>query len=338
LALPDTQPLRGGTPFARSRRGEGLGAAALRLLNRYSFGFALLLSIALLIANLVEESGSFSVTNQLADLAPLALAGMASTPSIISGGGGFDLTVSPVMILTGGIFAVWLVPAGLGGAVAVPIVLLAGAAMGAFNGLLIILLRVPPVVVTLSMYFVLLGVDLVVIPSPVTLNSSWITHLGSSVGPIPGAVFTLGTPLLIWALLGLTPYRRTLFAVGSNGAAAFSAGVNVARVRVLAFSLGGMFAAVGGLALLGLDASVNATYAPTYTLIGIAAVALGGTSLWGGRGGIFGAVLGAASIWLLENLLTILQVNQSWLQVVYGMLLVFAVVLSGVAQRGEAPA
>ena len=126
--------------------------------------------------------------------------------------------------------------------------------------------------------------------------------------------------------------------MGSNDAAAFSAGVNVARVRVIAFSLGGMFAAIGGLAVLGLVASVNATYAPTYTLIGIAAVALGGTSLWGGRGGMIGAILGAASIWLLENLLTILQVNQSWLQVLYGMLLVFAVVLSGIAQRGEAPA
>jgi hypothetical protein len=68
LALPDTQPLRGGAPLARAHRGPGLGSAALRLLNRYSFGFALLLSIALLIANLVEESGSFSVTNQLADL------------------------------------------------------------------------------------------------------------------------------------------------------------------------------------------------------------------------------------------------------------------------------
>jgi ribose transport system permease protein len=338
LALPESQPLPGGAPFARARRGPGLGSAALRLLNRYSFGFALLLSIVLLVANVLEEPGSFSVTNQLADLAPLALAGMASTPSIISGGGGFDLTVSPVMVLTGGIFAVWLVPAGLGGAVAVPILLAAGAAVGAFNGLLIILLRVPPVVVTLSMYFVLLGVDLLLIPSPVTLSSSWVTHLGSSVGPIPGAVFTLGAPLLIWALIGLTPYRRTLFAVGSNDAAAFSAGVNVARVRVIAFSLGGMFAAIGGLAVLGLVASVNATYAPTYTLIGIAAVALGGTSLWGGRGGMIGAILGAASIWLLENLLTILQVNQSWLQVLYGMLLVFAVVLSGIAQRGEAPA
>ena len=113
MALPDTQPLHGGAPLARAHRGPGLGSAALRLLNRYSFGFALLLSIALLIANLVEESGSFSVTNQLADLAPLALAGMASTPSIISGGGGFDLTVSPVMILTGGLFAGWLHSAAL---------------------------------------------------------------------------------------------------------------------------------------------------------------------------------------------------------------------------------
>ena len=302
MALPDTQPLS--TPTARAAAvSRPFGWQVLALLNRYSF----------------------------------ALAGMSSTPAIISGGGGFDLTISPVMYMVGGIFAVWLVPAGLGGAVAIPLVLLAGAAIGTFNAVLIMLLRVPPVVVTLSMYFVLLGVDLLIVPAPVTLTHSWVSHLSGSVGPIPGAVFTIGTPLLVWVLLGLTPYRRTLLAVGSNGAAAFSAGVNVPLVRVIAYALGGMFAAIGGLALLSLDGSVNAAYAPNYALLGITAVALGGTSLWGGRGGVLGSLLGAGCIYLLSNWLTILQVNPSWIQVLYGVLLIFAVVLLGLAQRGSAP-
>ncbi len=76
----------------------------------------------------------------------------------------------------------------------------------------------------------------------------------------------------------------------------------------------------------------------TYTLLAIAAVALGGTSLWGGRGGLFGAVLGAASIYLLQNLLTTLGVNPSWLQVVYGGMLVLAVVLVGAGTRAKEPA
>jgi ribose transport system permease protein len=336
LALPDAQAVSSPQPAAVAG-GLGVGARIVRLLNRYSFALALVLVVILLVGNLLSETGGFGLTSQLADMAPYVLAGIASTPAILSGGGGFDLTISPVMYLIGGIFVVWLVPAGLGGAVAIPLLLLAGAVVGAFNALLIMLLRVPPVVVTLSMYFVLLGVDLLVVPAPVSLSSSsWVNHLSGSVGPIPGAVFTIGAPLLIWFLLGLTPYRRTLLAVGSNGAAAFSAGVNVPLVRIVAFSLGGMFAAIGGLALLSLEGSVNAAYAPDYALLGFTAVALGGTSLWGGRGGVFGSLLGGAAIYLLASWLQILQVNASWDQVVYGSLLILAVVTMGIAQRGTA--
>jgi ribose transport system permease protein len=140
---------------------------------------------------------------------------------------------------------------------------------------------------------------------------------------------------VIWAALDRIPYRRTLYLVGSNDATAFSAGVNVALVRICAYALGGMFAGIGGLALTALVASVNASLASTYTLLAIASVALGGTSLWGGRGGLFGPALGAASIYLLQNLLTTLQVNPAWLQVVYGGMLVIAVVLVGAATRAR---
>ena len=125
---------------------RSLGTALLRLLNRYSFGFALLLTLALLAATLIRDT-NFGWRDQLANFAPMALAAMASTPAIISGGGGFDLSISPLMYLTGEVFIVWLAPHGLGGAVSVPIVLAVGIAIGALNGLLIILLRVPPVVV-----------------------------------------------------------------------------------------------------------------------------------------------------------------------------------------------
>jgi ribose transport system permease protein len=314
------------------------GATALRLLNRYSFGFALLLTIALLLTNLVQARWNFGWSDQLANFAPMALAAMASTPAIISGGGGFDLTISPLMFFTGEIFVVWLAPHGLGGAEAVPIMLAIGLAAGAVNGLLIQLLRVPPVVVTLSMYFVLIGADLKIAPAPKYLNQSWVHDLATSVGPIPGALFTLAVPVVVWFALGLTPYKRTLYAVGSNDATAFASGVNVAAVRVIAYALGGMFASVGSLALIGLTFSANASLSTTYTLLAIASVALGGTSLWGGRGGLFGSMLGAASIYLLGNLLTSLQVDPSYLQVMYGGMLVFAVILSGLAAQSKAVA
>jgi ribose transport system permease protein len=309
----------------------------MRLLNRYSFGFALLLTLALLAATLIRDS-NFGWSDQLANFAPFALAAMASTPAIISGGGGFDLSISPLMFLCGEVFIVWLAPHGVGGAEAVPIVLAVGLAIGMLNGLLIILLRVPPVVATLSMYFVLIGVDLRVAPNPKYLSFNWVSHLAGSVWHIPGALFTLGAPIAVWVLLGCTPYRRTLYAVGSNDATAFASGVNVALVRVIAYALGGVFAAVGGLALIALTRSANPSLSSTYTLLAIAAVALGGTSLWGGRGGLIGPVLGAASIYLLGNLLITLQVDPSYLQVMYGGMLIFAVILSGVAAKGNVAA
>ena len=308
--------------------------ASLRLLNRYSFGFALLLTLVLLAATLIREP-NFGWRDQLANFAPIALAAMASTPAIISGGGGFDLSISPLMFFSGEVFIIYLAPHHLGGAPAVPIILAIGIAIGALNGLVIILLRVPPVVATLAMYFILVGVDLRVAPNPEYLSGSWINDLAGSVGPIHGALFTLLFPILVWALLGLTPYRRTLYAVGSNDATAFASGVNVALVRVIAYALGGLFAAVGGLSLIALTSSANPSLSSTYTLLAIAAVALGGTSLWGGRGGLIGPALGAAAIYLLGNLLITLQVNPSYLQIMYGGMLIFAVVLGGIAGRAR---
>src|SRR4029079_2600687 len=87
------------------------GAALMRLLRHYSFGFALVLSVVLLIGNLIETP-DFGWTEQLGQFAPLAIAAMASTPAIISGGGGFDISISPLMILTSAVFVVWLAPNG----------------------------------------------------------------------------------------------------------------------------------------------------------------------------------------------------------------------------------
>jgi ribose transport system permease protein len=299
-----------------------------RVLRKYSFGFALVLDVALLIANLGSESGGFGLTQQLANLAPLAIAALASGPAII--GGGFDLTISPLMFLTNCVFVVWLVPHGLGGAISVPIMLGVGMGVGILNGLMITGLRVQPIVVTLAMYFILQGVDLVISPTPASMaHSNWVQHLANSVGPIPGAIFTIGGPLLIWYGLKFVPFRRLLYAVGSNDATTYSSGVSIATVRVASYALGGIFAGFGGLALTALVSSTNSSNSTEYSLLAIAAIALGGTSLSGGRGGLVGGLLGAAAIYLLQNLLANFGVNPAYLQVVYGGMLVLAVVLGG---------
>jgi ribose transport system permease protein len=306
-----------------------------RAVRTYSFGFAAILTIGMLAANIVTAHGAFGFTDQLADVAPFAIAAIASAPSII--GGGFDLSISPLIVLTNSVFIVYLIPHGLGGAISVPIMLGLGLAVGLVNGLLIVGLRVQPIVVTLAMYFSLQGVDLLIAPNPVSVNSTgWLEHLAGSVGPIPGGLFTIGIPMLIWLGLRFVPFQRLLYAVGSNDATAFSSGVNVNVVRVASYALGGLFAGFGGLALTGLVNSADASNATEYTLVAMAAIVLGGTSLAGGRGGLVGPLLGAFTIYLLQNLLATFAVNPAYLQIAYGGILIVAVVLGGAAsgERG----
>jgi ribose transport system permease protein len=324
MAQTSTLPARPQGPPAR--------VAVQRAVRTYSFGFAAVLAIGMLIANIVTVHGGFGVADQLANVAPMAIAAMASAPSIIAGG--FDISISPLIVLTNAVYIVWLAPNGLGGAVSVPIILGLGLAVGVLNGLLIIVLRVQAIVVTLAMFFSLQGVVLFVAPNPVSLSGSgWIQHLAGSVGPIPGAVFTIGLPLLIWFGLRLVPLGRLLYAVGSNDTTAFSSGVNVNAVRVASYGLGGLFAGFGGLALTGLVNSANASSSTEYTLVAIAAVVLGGTPLTGGRGGLVGPLLGAFSIYLMQNLLATFAINPAYLQIVYGGILIVAVVLGGAVAR-----
>lgn len=304
--------------------------AVQRAVRNYSFGFAAVLAIGMLAANLATEHGGFGVADQLANVAPMAIAALASAPSIIAGG--FDLSISPLILLTNTIYIVWLAPHGFNGAPAIPVVLAVGAAVGLLNGLLIIVLRVQAIVVTLAMFFSLQGVVLLLAPNPVSVSSTgWVAHLAGSFGPVPGALFTIGVPVLIWFGLRLVPFGRLIYAVGSNDTTAFSSGVNVNAVRVASYALGGLFAGFGGLALTALVSSANASNSTEYTLVAMAAVVLGGTSLAGGRGGLIGPLLGAFSIYLMQNLLATFAINPAYLQIVYGGILIVAVVLGGAA-------
>lgn len=298
------------------------------LAQHHSYAFSAILLVAVLVVTIVRD-GNFSTADQLGIAAPMILAAMASAPSII--GKGFDLSISPLLVFCGAVYVVWLAPHGLGGVIAVPIVLGIGATAGLITGLMITLLRIQAVVVTLGMYFALQGVNLLVAPNPTALKGDdlWIYHLAGKVGPIPGALFTIGVPLLIWYGLKRVPFRGLLYAVGSNDATAFSSGVNVTAVRCASYALGGLFAGFGGLALTALVRSSNASTSTQYALVAIAAVVLGGTSLAGGRGGLIGVAFGAFAIYLFQNLLSSFEVNPAWLQIVYGAILIIAVVIQG---------
>jgi len=310
---------------------------ARRSVRSKTFLFALALALALLAVNTIVDPTFISsgVPSTLGTLAPLALIAMASTPAIVSGG--VDLSLGPLLSLANIIMVAILLPNGLGSIwLSVPLTLALGAAVGAINGGLVAVLRFPPVIATLCSLFVLLGAAYDLAPTPRAAAANWTSHLTATLGGVPAALFILAAPLLLWALLRRTPFCRTLYCVGDSDVTAFTAGVNVALTRILAYALGGLIAALGGLALTGVVHSGDSSLGLQYTLIALAAVVLGGTPLGGGEGGMLGALFGAVSLFLIQNLLDALNVDPTWLSVVYGGVLICAATLGGALMRSVA--
>ncbi len=310
-----------------------------RLLRRHTYGVALAFVVVLTIVTLVVSPASATPSGllaQAATFAPFALVALASTFAILSGGGGIDISIGPNAALVNCVLVAIVLPQEFWGTwyVALPLALLLGGLIGAINGLLVAVLRFQPVIASLAMYFVCTGLALTAAPRPVTVSSaSWISGLASMVGPIPGPALLIGLPLLLWALLGLTPYRRMLYAVGGNEVTAYTAGTDVVAVRVVAYALGGVMAGAAGVALSALVLSSQPSTGGTFALVGLAAVALGGTSLAGGRGGLLGSLLGALAIFQLQGVLAVAGMPPTWNTLAYGVLLVVGVIVGAVLQR-----
>ena len=301
------------------------------------WGFALVVAVTLFVSNVIARSsfaawGSWPAT--LADFAPFALAAMATTPAVLSGAGGIDISIGPLLNLVSIVVIGVLLPHGLGSIwVAVPIALALGAVAGAINGILVGVFRYQAVLATLCGLFVLTGIGLAVLAAPAAGTTGWLTHLGDQIGPVPGGLVLILIPVLIWAGLRRTAFVGTLFAVGGDDVASYSAGVDVTAVRIIAYTLGGAFAGLAGIALAAATQSADPGQATQYTLPAIAAVAIGGTSLLGGRGSLVGSIIGAAIMFLIQTLLDSLSVSSNWLQLIYGAILLGALIFSSQLAR-----
>ena len=169
---------------------------------------------------------------------------------------------------------------------------------------------------------------LTILPAPTGTVPAWLKALA---GPLSIAAAGRDRPVV--AGMRQLPYYEHLMAVGSDDRAAYTAGVPVTLVRFIAYVIAGAFAGVAGLMLTALIGSADPIIGPTYTLIAISAVALGGVSLAGGKGGLLGAAIGAIDIFLLQSALTYFNVSTFVLQIAYGTVLVIAIVLTAVQDR-----
>lgn len=296
-------------------------------------GFSAVLLVVLLAVNLILnparfQPGSWGALIGLA--APLIGAAIASTPVILAGRGGIDISVGPLMgFVNAVVIQVLFLGAGISSPlILVPAALLVGALVGAANGFLATIVRIQPIVATLGTYLILTGVTLTILPAPIGPAPAWLKALSGPLSMLPLAVMFIG-----WWLVRRTPYYDQLMAVGSDDRAAYTAGVDVTRVRFIAYVMTGLLSGCAGLMLTALIGSADPNIGPTYTLIAIAAVALGGVSLAGGRGGVAGAAIGAIDIFLLQSVLTTFNVSTFVLQIAYGAILVLAVMLTALQER-----
>jgi ribose transport system permease protein len=298
-----------------------------------SVGFAVVLLVVLLAVNLILSPGRFQPGSwgALVGLAaPLIGAAIASTPVILAGRGGIDISVGPLMgFVNAMVIQVLFLKAGISSPLMlVPAALLIGALIGAANGFLATVVRIQPIVAPLGTYLILTGITLTILPAPIGPAPAWLKALSGPLSMLP-----LAATFIAWWLVRRTPYYDQLMAVGSDDRAAYTAGVDVTRVRFIAYVMTGIFGGCAGLMLTALIGSADPNIGPTYTLIAIAAVALGGVSLAGGRGGVAGAAIGAIDIFLLQSVLTTFNVSTFVLQIAYGAILVLAVMLTALQER-----
>jgi ribose transport system permease protein len=260
----------------------------------------------------------------------LALVAMAQTLVVLTSG--IDLSVGMVLVL-GNCLASRLV-VGTPGMTALGVagVLLAGSACGAINGLIVIVGRLQPIVTTIATGAVYYGIALALRPVPGgDVNAGLADALtGQLPGGIPAAlVLLLAVVLVVW-----TPYRRSAigraaYAVGSSEVAAYMSGVPVRTAKFMAYTLSGLLASMAGLFVTFITYSGEASAAngSTYTLYSIAAVVLGGVSLFGGSGSAVGAIFGALMFRTIGDLMFVFNMEPLWQPLFQGLVLLAAICL-----------
>ena len=302
--------------------------------NTYLLVPILLLFLLLIIAvlrspNLVSSAG---IGSAVIVMTPLVLATYSLMALAMAGRGTVDLSVGPLM----GFVNVTLVVLNGLGALESPLLfflyaIAVGIAYQLLMGLIIVYVRVQPIIVALSGYLALSGINLVILPRPGGTAPEWMSAWGLGT--------TIDSPILVilvlctaaWLLFTRTAFYGHLRLMGSDERAAYTSGVRITIVRLGAHCIAGIFSALAALTYTALIGSGDPTQGTTYTLISVTALVLGGTSLAGGRGGAIGSLLGAVNLFLIGYVLATFSfgaVQGFVTDLAYGVILVLSLLLT----------
>ncbi len=263
----------------------------------------------------------------------LAFVAMAQTLVVITAG--IDLSVGMIFLLTNCIASWVVVGTPTETAFGVVIVLIAGMLCGALNGAIVIYGRLQPIVATIATGAIFFGIALILRPFPGgSVNEDLADALtGTIFGYVPASLVALvAVVLLVWVPFSRSVLGRGAYAAGSSEVAAYMSGVPIRRAKFAAYTLSGLLAAIGGLFLTFFTYTGEAAYASgnAYTLFSIAAVVLGGVSLFGGRGSAIGAIFGALAFRTIGDLLFVFNLDALWQPLFQGVILLIAVSLGAI--------
>ena len=295
------------------------------------FGPLIALLLIVVVITILEPSfmTTTNVLNVLRQVSISALIAFGMTFIILTGG--IDLSVGSTLALTGAIAASMLA-SGMDPVFVMLVTLLLGAVLGMINGVIIAKGKVAPFIATLATMTIYRGLTLVY------TDGSPISGLGDSITfQMVGKGYFFGIPVpvltmliaffALWFILHKTTFGRRVYAVGGNENASRLSGINTDRVKIMVYSLTGMLAALSAIILTSRLNSAQPTAGTSYELDAIAAVVLGGTSLTGGKGWIFGTLVGALIIGVLNNGLNLIGVSSFFQQVVKGVVILIAVLI-----------
>ncbi|TIN18109.1 MAG: ABC transporter permease [Mesorhizobium sp.] len=264
----------------------------------------------------------------------LAFVAMAQTLVVITAG--IDLSIGMIFLLTNCLASWLVVGTPMQTALGVIAVLAVGLLCGAINGAIVIYGRLQPIVATIATGAVYYGIGLLLRPFPGgSVNEDLADALtGRVFGVVPASLVVLfAIVLVIWVPFSRSVLGRAAYAAGSSETAAYMSGVPIRRGKFAAYTLAGLLAAIGGLFLTFFTYTGEAAYASgnAYTLFSIAAVVLGGVSLFGGKGSAIGAIFGALAFRTIGDLLFVFDFDPLWQPLFQGVILLVAVSLGAFA-------
>ena len=294
------------------------------------------------LAVLIVAIIAFSIANQrffaaanlslvLAQVTVIAVLALGQTLIILTAG--IDLSVGAIAVFSSILMANFATKLGMPGLLALLLGLVLGTAMGALNGFLVTRLKLPPFIVTLGTLSIFFSLNSVVSKSETVRGSDMpdlMTWTGTTI-PIGGFRLTYGSIIMLLLFAGffyalrMTAWGKHVYATGDDLEAARLAGIRTNRVLFSVYTVAGVLYAIGGWILIGRLASASPNVGVDYNLDSITAVVLGGTSLFGGRGGVLGTLIGALIVGVFRNGLQLAGVEVVWQGFAIGLLVLVAV-------------